>query len=62
MLANNTYTSDDPHRWKIDKHKVYLNTNKFAQWLWERDIPEKIKSADGYWPEKEQALLLVKKE
>jgi YHS domain-containing protein len=61
-MSNDSYASGDPHRWKMENGKLYLNTNKFAHWLWERDIPEKVKSADGYWPEKKQALLLVKKE
>lgn len=61
-MANDTYVSGDPHRWKIVDGKLYLNTNKFAQWLWERDTQEKIMSADGYWPEKKQALLTQKKD
>ncbi len=60
-MANDAYASGDPHRWRIENDKLYLNTNKFAHWLWERDIPEKVKAADGYWPEKRKALLAPKK-
>jgi YHS domain-containing protein len=61
-MANDTYASGDPHRWRIENNKLYLNTNKFAQWLWEGDIPTKIVSADEYWPKKKSALLTPKKE
>ncbi|MBC3911267.1 YHS domain-containing (seleno)protein [Undibacterium umbellatum] len=59
-MANNIYASGDPHRWKIENDKLYLNTNQFAHWLWVRDIPEKVKLADSNWPEKKKALLATR--
>ena len=55
-MANNSFADGDPNRWKVVDGKLYLNANFFAQKLWERDIPEKIKRADGNWPGKEREL------
>ena len=38
-------------RWKIVDNKLYLNTNLFAQKLWQNDIPANILSANQNWPE-----------
>lgn len=51
-MANDSFAEGDPHRWKIEDGKLYLNANKIAHWLWQKDIPGKIKSADAYWPAK----------
>lgn len=40
----------DGERWKIVDGKLYLNNNWIAQKLWSKDIPSKIKDADGQWP------------
>lgn len=55
-MAGDAFASGDPRRWKIVEGKLYLNANLLAQKLWERDIPAKIKSADGYWPGKRREL------
>lgn len=41
----------DGERWKIVDGKLYLNNNWFAQNLWLKDIPGKVKKADRQWPE-----------
>ncbi len=56
-MANDVYASGDPHYWRIEDNKLYLNTNRFAHWLFERDMPGKIKLADQNWPEKMKKLL-----
>lgn len=55
-MAKDMFASGDPLRWRIVDGKLFLNTNAFAQWLWEKDIPEYIKEANSYWPEKLTAL------
>lgn len=51
-MSKDMFASGDPHRWKIVDGKLFLNTNAFAHWLWEKDIPDHIKEADAYWPAK----------
>lgn len=55
-MSFDSFASGDPHRWKIEEGKLYLNANKFAQWRWEKNIPKNIKDADGYWPAKKKQL------
>jgi YHS domain-containing protein len=55
-MARNSFADGDPNRWKVVDGKLYLNANFFAQKLWERDIPEKIKSANTNWPGKKREL------
>ena len=49
--AHNGVADGAPARWKIVDNKLYLNTNLFAQKLWQNDIPGNITSADKNWPE-----------
>lgn len=55
-MAHNSLVEGDPHRWKIVDGKLYLNANFLAQKLWEVDIPQKIRDADGNWPGKRREL------
>lgn len=42
--------STTPKAWKIVDGKLYLNYSRRVQRRWERDIPERIISADANWP------------
>ncbi len=42
--------STTPKAWKIVDGKLYLNYSRRIQRKWERDIPERIASADANWP------------
>jgi YHS domain-containing protein len=45
------YTADgDPQAWKIVDGKLYLNYNQEVRTMWEKDIPNNIKQANGNWP------------
>lgn len=39
-----------PEAWKIVDGKLYLNFSRRIQRRWERNIPERIESADANWP------------
>lgn len=39
-----------PKAWKIVDGKLYLNFSRRIQRRWERNIPERIASADANWP------------
>ena len=49
--AHNGVADGAAERWKIVDNKLYLNTNLFAQKLWQNDIPGNILSANQNWPE-----------
>lgn len=40
-----------PEAWKIVDGKLYLNFSRRIQRRWERDIPNRIASADANWPD-----------
>ncbi len=42
--------STTPKAWKIVDGKLYLNYSRRVKRRWERDIPERIRSADANWP------------
>lgn len=42
--------STTPKAWKIVDGKLYLNYSRRIQRRWERDISERIRSADVNWP------------
>lgn len=55
-MSNDEFAPGDAKRWRIVDDKLYLNANLIAQKLWERNIPVRVKSADGYWPAKRRQL------
>ncbi len=40
----------DPEAWTIFEGRLYLNLNKDVRKLWEKDMKEYIRKADGNWP------------
>ena len=45
------YTApSDPQAWKIVDGKLYVNYNKDVQKQWEKDMPERIRTAERNWP------------
>lgn len=55
-MSSGTFAPGDAKRWRIVDDKLYLNANRFAQSLWEINIPGRVRDADGRWPEKKQEL------
>lgn len=49
--VSKNYTADaDPQAWKIVDGKLYVNYNKDVQKMWEKDMGERIRSAESNWP------------
>jgi YHS domain-containing protein len=48
--SENHLSPTDPNAWTIVEGKLYLNYNKEVKRLWSKDIPERIKKADAYFP------------
>lgn len=55
-MASGSFAPGDAKRWRIVDGKLYLNTNIFAQGLWETNIPKRVLDADGHWPAKKLEL------
>ena len=55
-MAHGSFASGDAKRWRIVDGKLYLNTNRFAQALWDNNIPKRVVEADGHWPLKKVEL------
>ncbi len=55
-MSGGGLAAGDPKRWKIVDGRLYLNNNLLAQKLWERDVPGRVKDADGHWPRKRAEL------
>jgi hypothetical protein len=49
-VSRGTTAHGDPNVWRIVDSGLYLNNNRFAQELWEKDIPGNIAAADQNWP------------
>ena len=49
-VANNYTATTDPGAWHIHDDKLYLNYNRGVRFLWRRDIPGNVASADTNWP------------
>ncbi len=56
-LANGVKVDGDPDLWKIVDGKLYLNLSPVVVDLWNKDVPGKIKEADGQWPALKDAKL-----
>jgi YHS domain-containing protein len=48
-MSDAGFAAGDGERWAIVEDRLYLNNNWLAQKLWEREIPEDIRDADGHW-------------
>jgi YHS domain-containing protein len=48
-MSDAGFAAGDGERWAIVENKLYLNNNWLAQKLWEGEIPEDIRDADGHW-------------
>jgi YHS domain-containing protein len=55
-MSGGSFSPGDANRWRIVDGKLYLNANRFAQTLWESNIPRRVSDADGHWPAKKQEL------
>jgi YHS domain-containing protein len=55
-MSGGSFSPGDANRWRIVDGKLYLNANRFAQTLWEANIPRRVIDADGHWPVKKQEL------
>ena len=55
-MSGDSLSPGDAKRWRIVDGKLYLNANRFAQGLWETNIPKRVRDADGHWPNKRQEL------
>ena len=40
----------DPHAWRIENDKLYLNLNKDIQSKWLKDVPGHLRKANDIWP------------
>jgi YHS domain-containing protein len=49
-VSRNYTASADPEAWKVVEGKLYLNYDKTVRGLWEKELPEAIRSADRNWP------------
>lgn len=49
--VSKNYTADvDPEAWKIVGDKLYLNYSKSVQRMWEKELYDRIQSAEKNWP------------
>lgn len=49
--VSKNYTADvDPEAWKIVDGKLYLNYSKSVQRMWEKELYDRIQSAEKNWP------------
>jgi hypothetical protein len=48
--SENHKSPTDPNAFTIVDKKLYLNYSLKVKEFWAKDIPGKIKAADGYWP------------
>lgn len=55
-MSGGSFSPGDARRWRIVDGKLYLNANRFAQGLWEANIPKRVLDADGHWPTKRHEL------
>lgn len=49
-VSRGTTADGDPHQWAVVDDKLYLNTNAFAQQLWNNDRPGNIAAGAVNWP------------
>jgi hypothetical protein len=49
-VSRGTTATGDPHQWAVVDDKLYLNTNAFAQTLWNTDRPGNIQAGQTNWP------------
>jgi len=49
-ISKNFTTSIRPDSWRIIDGKLYLNHNKSSQSTWDKNMSERIASADANWP------------
>ncbi|GGD61164.1 hypothetical protein GCM10011514_26450 [Emticicia aquatilis] len=49
-VSENHKSPTDPNAWTIVDEKLYLNYNPKVKELWTKDIPNRIKKANDYWP------------
>ena len=59
-MSDGGFAAGDGERWRIVDEKLYLNNNWLAQKLWEREIPEDIRDANGHWPKLKPKLEEIK--
>ena len=59
-MSDGGFAAGDGERWRIVDEKLYLNNNWLAQKLWEREVPENIRDADGHWPKLKPKLEEIK--
>ena len=50
-LSDGHKASTEPDAWTIVNGKLYLNYNTNVRSEWSRNREERIKKADGYWPQ-----------
>ncbi|MEM7208206.1 MAG: YHS domain-containing (seleno)protein [Pseudomonadota bacterium] len=57
FAASNGYIAPtDANAWTVHDGRLYLNYSLSVRSRWSEDIPGRIKSADGHWPEIKKQL------
>ena len=59
-MSDGGFAAGDGERWRVVDDKLYLNSNWFAEKLWQREIPGNIRDANGHWPKVQPKLEEIK--